>query len=206
MGMTKEEFQTIAKSIRCVYGDETIRDKFAFEIWYSLLKDLDYRTVTMAVQSHMSANHFKPTPADIRAMVVKAERANAPDALEAWAMVKKALRNSLYHADEEFMKLPADVQEAVGSPSNLKDWAGMDTETVNSVEQSHFVKAYNNVVQRSTANSALPPSLQVVTTERRFIPISSKETAEERTETHSGYVPDYLQAHMEKIRRMRVER
>lgn len=43
--------------------------------------------------------------------------------LEAWSLVEKAIRNSIYNSQEEFSKLPPLVQKAVGSPNVLRLWA-----------------------------------------------------------------------------------
>ena len=40
------------------------------------------------------------------------------------------------------------VQKAIGTSANLKELAAMDAQTVESVEQSHFIRAYRAVLDR----------------------------------------------------------
>ena len=74
-------------------------------------------------------------------------------------MVSKALRNSTYHAEEEFAALPPVLQRTVGNPSNLKEWAGMEMDTVNSVIQSHVVRNYRVAVKSMRDDAKIPPAL-----------------------------------------------
>lgn len=71
-------------------------------------------------------------------------------------MVSKAISNSGYHAEEEFDKLPEACQRAVGNPSNLKEWAMMESDKVATVEQSHFIRNYRVAVQRMQEEAKIP--------------------------------------------------
>ena len=47
--MTREEFSIIVKGLKDVYTQQTfIPDKDAFNVWYELLKDIDYANCNMA--------------------------------------------------------------------------------------------------------------------------------------------------------------
>ena len=75
-------------------------------------------------------------------------------------MVRRAISNSNYNSDKEYEKLPALVQKAVGNPANLREWAMMDIDTVNSVEQSHFIRAYRSVISREKDLQKLSPVMR----------------------------------------------
>ena len=77
-------------------------------------------------------------------------------------MVQKATRNSLYNADKEFAALPEDVQRSVGSPSVLREWAMMDTETLNSVVASNFMRGYRARAVQVREMQKLPPAVREV--------------------------------------------
>ena len=79
-----------------------------------------------------------------------------------WSLVRKAVRNSGYHSVEEFEKLPEACQRAVGSAANLKEWALMDSERVETVEQSHFIRNYRTTVQRISEEKKLPESIRLL--------------------------------------------
>lgn len=149
MGMTREEFSMIVKGMKSVYAYQNfIADKDAFDMWYALLGDLDYKTASEATKEYMMTETRIPTPADIRNKVVNyATRDELTDS-EAWALVSKALRNSAYDSKEQFNALPPLAQRAVGSPEILYVMA--TSEGYNeSVESSNFKKTYRALQERS---------------------------------------------------------
>lgn len=159
-GITKDQFVVLVKAMKAVYPKEDfLPDNDAAKVWYALLKDLDYKTLSNAVQRHLMTSPFPPTIADLRKLTVDPALDELSDMM-AWDLVRKALGNSAYHADEEFQKLPPVVRRAVGSPGNLKDMATMDTETVNSVIQSNFLRNYKTAKARERENLVLSPSVR----------------------------------------------
>ena len=65
---------------------------------------------------------------------------------EAWAQVRRAARNGLYHAKEEFSLLPKDIQTVIVSASYLHDLA-LDKHINLSIEKMLFVNAYIELLQ-----------------------------------------------------------
>ncbi len=154
--MTKKEFLVIVKGLKSVYSDpKFLAGKDAIDVWYSLLCDLPYQVLSLATQKHMMQEQYPPTIAGLRK---KAAEITAPvhedmSELEAWSLVRKALSNSGYNAEAEFDKLPELCQRAVGNPANLHEMALMDIDTVDSVEQSHFVRNYRTALDRKRADA-----------------------------------------------------
>lgn len=168
--MERDEFKILVKSMKAVYAQPTfLPDQDAFNVWYALLKDLPYELASMAVQKHMLTEKFPPTIADLRAKVneVVERPAEEMSELEAWALVRKAIGNSNYHAEEEFARLPEACQIAVGSPANLREWAMMDSDQVATVEQSHFIRNYRAAAKRMTEDRKLPPAFRERIAEHR---------------------------------------
>lgn len=158
--MKRDEFKILVKSMKAVYAQPTfLPDQDAFNVWYALLKDLPYELASMAVQKHMLTEKFPPTIADLRAKAneIVERPAEEMSELEAWALVRKAIGNSNYHAEEEFARLPEVCRIAVGSPANLREWAMMDSDQVATVEQSHFIRNYRAAAKRMTEDRKLPP-------------------------------------------------
>lgn len=85
--------------------------------------------------------------------------------LEAWAIVRKAIGRSNYYAEEEFEKLPEACKMAVGNPSNLREWAMMDSDQVGTVEQSHFVRNYRTAMQRIKEDRRMPEKVRTAIAE-----------------------------------------
>ena len=116
--MTREEFKTLVKGMKAVYAQPTfIPDQDAFNVWFELLKDIPYQQANVAIQKYMLTEKFPPTIADIREKATQIVESvdNSMSELEAWSLVRKAVRNSGYHSVEEFEKLPEACQRAVGS-------------------------------------------------------------------------------------------
>lgn len=67
--MTREEFKNIVKAIRGTYPSSPINTQQIFDLWYEMLKDLDYQTVTNNLQRHIRTNKFAPTVAELRGVV-----------------------------------------------------------------------------------------------------------------------------------------
>ena len=79
---------------------------------------------------------------------------------EAWALIAKALRNSSYNSEKEFEALPENLQRLVGHPSQLREWASMDTETVQSVVQSNFMRSYRARQESERKMQAMPSDVR----------------------------------------------
>ena len=163
--MDEKEFGVLVMSMKAVYTKpEFLPDENAINVWYRLLKDLDYKTASLALQKHMMTSPFPPTIADIRSAAAEFKTAvNGTEELSelsAWSLVRKAIQNSSYNAESEFERLPDAVRIAVGSPDNLREMAVMPIETVESVEMSHFIRAYRAVRTREKELQKLSPAVR----------------------------------------------
>lgn len=139
----------MAKGMKAVYPNPNfLPDDYARDVWYALLKDIPYPDANRAVMEILKTSPHPPTVADITGRVYRRIAGNEMTETEAWSRVRVAIRNSGYNAETEFAKLPEACQRAVGSAANLRELALMDAETVESVEQSHFVKIFRSVVDR----------------------------------------------------------
>lgn len=164
MGMTKEQFKVLVKAMKAVYTNPGfIPDQDAFDVWYSMLKDLDYSIASRAVQMHLQTEESPPTVAGIRKQFAKLKADEADDLNEtaAWSLVLKAIRRSTYYSEEEFAKLPATVQRAVSSPRQLREWATLedvDGKTL-TVIQSNFQRTFRVEQQRERERNKLSPDV-----------------------------------------------
>lgn len=131
-------------------------------LWAKAFVDDAYAVVSAAVMSHIvsDTNRFMPPIGVIKAKTAEMIKPDEMTEQEAWGLVAKALRNSTYGADEEYAKLPPAVQRAVGGASQLRDWAMMDTETVQSVVASNFQRSYRVTSQRERDWEKLPSGVK----------------------------------------------
>lgn len=158
--MTRDEFKILVKAMKAVYTYPTfLPDQHAFDIWYEMLKDIDYKTASFAIKKYMQSEEREPSVASIRKQAASITKHDSElNEMAAWEMVQKAIRNSGYHAKEEFEKLPEIVQKSVISPGQLREWAL--TENLNiEVVSSNFMRTYRAEQAREKERKKLSPDL-----------------------------------------------
>lgn len=160
--MTKQEFSKIATVLRTMYP-EVIPSKEAFDIWYSFFEADEYMAVNEAVKRHIANSPYPPTVADLR----KSLTAPGLNEEEAWDRVVKAIRNSNWHSEEEFEKLPPLLQKCVGSPRQLRQWGSMDSNDIHTVEKSHFLRTYRAEAERERQTAQTPITMRIEADEAR---------------------------------------
>ena len=134
------------------------------QLWRRQFENESYSEVDAAVNALISTRTagYSPTIGEVKEQIQRIRKNNDLDELAAWALVSKACCNGIYGYREEFAKLPPDVQRAVGTPEQLKEWAQMDVETVQSVVASNFQRSYRTTVARRKDFEKLPASVQDV--------------------------------------------
>lgn len=134
-------------------------------LWQKIFAGDAYAEVEAAFFAFVSTDEkgFPPAPGALRALLNKLKQPEGETTeTEAWAMVQKATRNSIYNADKEFAALPEDVQRSVGSPATLREWAMMDSETLNTVVASNFMRGYKARAVQVRELQKLPPMVREV--------------------------------------------
>lgn len=169
------------------------------EAWTYVFADKDSDQVFKGLRWYLSndVKGFPPSPGQIIACMNKLTPENTLNEMAAWRLVEKAVRNSLYNAEVEFVKLPQKIKRVIRDPGRLKEWAQMDIEEFNTVIQSNFIRSFRMEQQREQEGNNVPlqmrPMLDVMADELPAI--------EEKTETEKGSVPDADIANM--IERLR---
>ena len=130
----------------------------AISLWATMFETDNVKIVTEAVKSFIATDTkgFPPVIGQINAKIALITQPETMSEMEAWQQVCKAI--SIYNATENFAKLSPTLQKIIGSPNQLREWAVMDSETVNSVIQSNFMRSYKAVVAREKEISLLPES------------------------------------------------
>lgn len=165
--MTKKEMAEILAVMQANYPDDFRGMSDAamngkINLWFMQFRDDDYKEVLAAVMAHIATdtNRFMPPVGVIKAKLVEIRQPDEMTEMEAWELVSKATRNSTYNSAEEFAKLPPVVQRLVGSHMQLKEWAAMDTETLQSVVASNFQRSYKVRAKNEREYLALPSSVK----------------------------------------------
>lgn len=132
----------------------------AAALWAELFADDDALVVATAVKAFVANDDkgFPPVIGQIKKLVINLTTEKKMTELEAWDLVNRALRRSFYHSDEEYRKLPPDIQRIVGSPATLRDWSQTDINEVQTVIASNFQRSYRARVKSEREFLALPQS------------------------------------------------
>lgn len=165
--MTYDETLTIMSVLKAAYpayyrGMNRKDADAAVSLWAEMFKDDPAQIVGLAVKSLIATDTkgFPPHIGAVKDAICKLKQPNEMTEAEAWALVSKATRNSTYNAGEEFDKLPPVVQRIVGTPMQLREWAAMDSDTLQSVVASNFQRSYKIRAKNERDYLALPSSVK----------------------------------------------
>lgn len=171
--MTRDEILQVLSILKAAYPHSyqkmTKMDAEAVvSLWMRQFENEDAGAVGMAVDALIATRRegYSPTVGEVKEQLhrIRTAETQMSDA-EAWALVEKACRNGLYGYREEFERLPGEVQRAIGGAEQLKAWAAMDEETVNSVVASNFRKSFRAVQLREKETAMLPAGVRAFAAE-----------------------------------------
>ena len=150
--MTEKEVRQLLAMTQAVYPNyNPLSREAAVNAWLMCLSEYDNNVVMAAFKAYMTTNTsgFAPVPGQLIEILQTLTQPSELNELEAWSIVRKALRNCGYNSEQEFAKLPTVVQKTVGTPQQLKIWA-CDSEFNENVVSSNFIKTYRTEVKRAT--------------------------------------------------------
>ena len=159
--MNREETKEILKVLRVGYPNfyKGLTKREADEIidlWSTMFASEPLKIVIEAVKSLMCTLVYPPTIADVKSKIALITQPETMSEMEAWGRVKSAI--NYYAATESFAVLPPILKRIVGSPNQLREWAIMEAETVNSVVQSNFMRSYKAIAAQEKEYGMLPES------------------------------------------------
>ena len=137
------------------------------KLWQEMFAEEPYELVTAAVKALIATKveGYPPTIGSVKEQIAKLTQPEQLSELDAWALVNKACQNGYWGFKEEFDKLPEVVQRAVGSPEQLRVWAQMDEDTVNSVVASNFMRTFKVKQKQQREVAMLPPEIRNILAE-----------------------------------------
>lgn len=161
--MNRVEVLAILKVLRLAYPqfykNLTVEDaEETVNIWSMMFADDNAQIVTEAVKSMICTLRYPPVIADIKEKIHLITADVQMTEMEAWNLVQKAISNSYYASQDEFDKLPEMIRSVISNPSQLREWGMMETDTVNSVIQSNFMRSYTAKKKQSEIYRMLPES------------------------------------------------
>ena len=163
--MTEKEVRQLLAMTQAVYPNYNPPSReAAVNAWLMCLSEYDNNVVMAAFKAYITTDTsgFAPSIGQLLDKLHLIQDPQELNEMEAWSLVSKALRNGYYGAVEEFNKLPPLVQKAVGSPDNLRNWSQTDTNSIENVVQSNFMRSYRLVVNRENEIKKMPADVQTL--------------------------------------------
>lgn len=161
--MTKREIVELITILQANYPDSfrgqsesVISAKIS--LWHKMFGEYPKEVVNAAAMAFMATDQkgFMPSVGQIMEEIRKLNRKDDRTPDEAWRLVYRAIQNSTYWAEEEFQKLPEDIRRFVGHPDQLKQWALMEADVVQSVIASNFQRSFRVRQQNDRDYQKLP--------------------------------------------------
>ena len=163
--MTEKEVKQLLAMTQAVYPNYNPPSReAAVNAWLMCLSEYDNNVVMAAFKAYITTDTsgFAPSIGQLLDKLHTIQNPQELNEMEAWSLVSKALRNGYYGAVEEFNNLPPLVQKAVGSPDNLRNWSQTDTNSIENVVQSNFMRSYRLVVNRENEIKKMPADVRTL--------------------------------------------
>lgn len=138
---------------------ENVR-QLALKTWATMLEEYPADVVTAASKALIATQKFPPAISEVLDKIRMLTCAPDIGEAQAWALVQKAVRNALYHAEREFDALPDQVRNAVGNPETLRAWAMTDMDELATVVQSNFMRTFRAKAAADAEYRAIPADVR----------------------------------------------
>ena len=160
--MTREETQELLLAINSLYPNFKPEDKtITVNSWHWALEEYPAVAVKAALQIYVktSTTGFAPSVSQLIAAMYKPSENEQLSEGEAWNLVKRAIQDGNYHAEERYAELPEPIQKAIGSANMIQQWSQTDSDEVNTVIMSNFQRSYKIICERERFDNKIPGQL-----------------------------------------------
>lgn len=138
--------------------------KGLIELWSGTMEgySLEQAIVGLRVFLRGDTKGFAPVPGQVIDCIERVQRPaeEGYTNTECISLIRRAIGDALYHAEEAFERLPELCKRAVGTPRNLTEWAQLDTSAVETVISSQIIRALEATRVRMREDAKLPPSVR----------------------------------------------
>lgn len=165
--MNKQDTYQVLATLQAFYPDSfrgmtDTAAQLKLTLWQEQFADEPATLVRAAVKAYVSTDTkgFMPVPGQIKELIATLQNEGRLNEQDAWELVTNALRNSSYNSEEEFTKLPADIQRAVGSHNMLKSWAQINFSELQTVIASNFKRDYRAIIVQKKDYAKIPEAVK----------------------------------------------
>ena len=161
--MTREEVQKILAVIDVTFPNFKANNIPAtIDAWYMFLADYSYQDISMALKIFVTTENsgFAPSPSQLIGMINKTKALTMTTEVEVWREVRQAIRNGIYGSETEFEKLSDTAKKMVGEAGQLREWAMLPSEDIDTVVQSNFKSRFKTMQTRQAEINAMPMEIR----------------------------------------------
>lgn len=161
--MTREECKQLIMICEATYPNfRASNPAETLNAWEMVLGEYDYQTMLMALKMyiHTSGSAFAPSVSELIAMTRKPQELTAVQEVDVWREVRPAISNGIYGAETEFEKLSPMAKRMVGDPQQLREWAMLPSEDIDTVVQSNFKSRFKTMQTRQAEINAMPMEIR----------------------------------------------
>lgn len=160
---TKVVFAILRTAFPAFYSKCTAEDlRLAIDLWEEMFAADDVNIVKYALHKIISTAKFPPTIGEVKETMRGLMQAATNEATdeELWQMLKSALRDGIWGAEDAFDKLPPILKRYCGTPSTIRDLAVIDTDTLDTVYHGQFLKQISTIRNREESLRDMPEGIK----------------------------------------------
>ena len=165
--MTREEATTVLAILKVAfpasYSNMSRGDMMkTIDLWEEMFAGDDVNIVKYALHKIISTAKFPPTIGEVKETMRGLMQAATNEATdeELWQMLKGALRDGIWGAEDAFDKLPPILKRYCGSASTIRDLAVIDTDTLDTVYHGQFLKQISTIRNREESLRDMPEGIK----------------------------------------------
>lgn len=154
--MTREEFAKFVVPMRSYFPtNNPFTDKYAMELWYDALNDIDYKVICVALKKWVMTNKFPPTIADLRGMAAEVTGNVTPSYGEAWETLRKKIGKFGYMREEEAMEELKGIDEILWKTTKAIGWQKICVSDNQEADRANFRMIYEQEAKRADRENSV---------------------------------------------------
>ncbi len=136
--MTRDELGKIIMALSATYDNFPVTEKAQFDIWYEMLRDLDYRVTMIAVKELIATSVFPPKIAEIRRGATQILHPTQTST-EAWEEVTRAVRRHGSYGEAEALAQMSPIARRVVKSMGYRELCLSENQMA---DRAHFLKLF----------------------------------------------------------------
>lgn len=134
-------------------------DNAGVKTYARLLADIPLPLLTVAIEQCANDCTFFPKPAEIRDRVIKVSEIAPANAAEAWEQVMIAMKR------DGFYRYPSFASSITQRAVDAMDWQALCSSENTIADRAHFMKIYDQLIEREKQDAKLLPSAKALRAE-----------------------------------------